>query len=132
MYLHAENDEYLLAFDVQPDGSVTGGRLFGEYAAKADTNHADGRVREGNGADGLVVDSDGRVYAATNAGVEVFSPTGERLGVIPLIWGTEVNRLMKPSNMVFAGPGKRWLYVTGGSSEFKIHMLSRGIEGRGK
>src|SRR5439155_7209049 len=34
------------------------------------------------GAYGLIIDSEGRLYALTAAGVEIFSPQGKQLGII--------------------------------------------------
>jgi gluconolactonase len=58
-----------------------------------------------SGADGLAVDSDGRVYAATAIGVQVFSAKGQHLGAIPLS--------RPPQNLAFAGPDKKTLYIVG-------------------
>ena len=49
----------------------------------------------------LAIDSQGRVYSATKIGVQVFSPDGKALGIIP------VSRA--PQNIAFAGPGKKTL-----------------------
>jgi gluconolactonase len=78
------------------------------------------------------VDNDGRVYVATNVGVEVFSPKGDMLGVIPAIWGGEQFMLRKPQNLAFAGPGKRTLYMVGSGAVFKIQTLTQGVGKRGK
>ena len=77
-----------------------------------------------SGADGLAVDNDGRVYAATTAGVQVFSPQGQHLGTIPLS--------RSPQNLAFAGADKKTLYVVGRGAAFKVPMLSQGFTGRAK
>jgi gluconolactonase len=59
------------AFDV-----VDGGRALGRRRAFAAT--------AGGVPDGLEVDLDGRVLAATAGGVEVFAPDGSALGVLPV------------------------------------------------
>ena len=111
--------EHLLAFDVQPDGKLTNRRSFGK--------HPQG-TRDGDtfrsGADGLAVDSDGRVYSASSAGVVVFSPQGQHLGTIPFSRG--------PQNLAFAGPDKKTLYVVGRGVAFKVQMLAQGYKGRAK
>ena len=83
-------------------------------------------------ADGLAVDSEGRLYVATNVGVEVFSPQGELLGVIPAVWGTESFNLRKPQNVAFAGPDRRTLYMVGSGAVFKIQTLAQGLSNRAK
>lgn len=119
LYINNTRGEYLLAFDAQPNGALANRRNFGKYegVTKTDTGVA-------SGADGLAIDQNGRVYAATTAGVQVFSPEGKHLGTIP------VSR--SPQNLAFAGPDKRTLYLVGRGAAYKIQMLSQGFTGRAK
>jgi len=66
------------------------------------------------------------VYAATNAGVEVFSPSGQLLGVMPVQWGTENNTMRKAQNVAFGGPDRKTLYIVGAATIFKVRTLSQG------
>jgi sugar lactone lactonase YvrE len=75
----------------------------------------------------MVTDNDGRLYALTDAGVEVFSPTGQHLGAIP-VWC--ITR--RCQNLGFGGPDKRTLYVSGGGTLLRIPMLAQGFLGRAK
>lgn len=108
--------EYLLAFDVQKDGTVTNRANFAKYAG----------IPQGEGTmgDGLAVDSQGRIYATTKVGVQVFSSKGQYLGTIP------VSRI--PQNVAFAGPDKKTLYIVGRGAAFKVQMLAQGYKGRAK
>jgi gluconolactonase len=119
LYVNNTNGEYLLAFDIQADGSVRNRRNFAKYEGV--TKNQNGVV---SGADGLAVDNDGRVYAATAVGVQVFSPKGEHLGTIPMS--------RSPQNLAFAGPGKKTLYVVGRGVAFKIQTQTEGVKGRAK
>src|SRR6185312_629027 len=86
--LYVTNGPTLAAFDVQPDGSLTNQREFAKL---------------GGGGDGSTIDSMGRIYVTTNAGVEVISPEGKSLGVIPT-----------PQNVIsaaFSGKDKKTLYA---------------------
>ena len=94
--------------------------------------HKDPLLNEDNGADGMAIDTDGRLYIATNAGVEVFSPKGDLLGVIPAVFGGEQNDLQKPQNVTFGGPDRKTLYMVGGGLVFKVPTLAQGVQGRGK
>ena len=132
LYANNKDGEYLLAFDVKEDGTLTNRRNFAKYRSLTQKDSKDPLLAEDNGADGLAVDNDGRVYVATNAGVEVFSPKGDMLGVIPAIWGGEQFMLRKPQNLAFAGPGKRTLYMVGSGAVFKIQTLTQGVSKRGK
>ncbi len=121
----------VVAFDLQPDGTFGGeARDFGMLAP-------------GTRGNGMAVDALGRLYVASGAtGIQVLSPEGDHLGIIPT-----------PRNVVdvaFAGPNKRLLYTVGSGAlapngrEFtlaegfrnnsktiyKIPMLAQGYLGR--
>jgi gluconolactonase len=115
LYVNDARGPNLLAFDVQSDGTVKNRRNFAKYEV------ADGSR---SGADGLAIDSQGRLYAATSAGVEVFGSDGKHLGTIQL------SRV--PQNLAFAGPDKKTLYVVGRGAAFKVQMLASGFKGRAK
>ena len=133
LYANDKDGEYLLAFDVRPDGSLTNRRNFGKYKSITIPGHADPRMAEDNGADGLAIDSEGRLYSATNVGIEVFSPRGEHLGVIPIgIWGGEQNMLRKPQNLAFVGPDRKTLYTVGSNAIYRVQLLAQGVKGRAK
>jgi gluconolactonase len=129
--LYVTNGPAIAAFDVQPDGSAKNQREFG-------------KLEGGGNGDGLAVDSEGRLYCATSAGVQVLSPEGKYLGLIPI-----------PRNgisVAFSGPGKKTLYVVGNGAVdhygreittppgvrntamtiYKIPMLATGFKGRAK
>jgi gluconolactonase len=119
LYVNDTQGEYLLAFDVQADGTLTNRRNFAKYQG---ATTGPGGIT--SGADGLAIDQDGRVYAATSAGVEVFDAKGTHLGRIP------VSRA--PQNIAFAGPDKKTLYIVGRGSAFKVDLLTPGFKGRAK
>jgi gluconolactonase len=97
--LAKDGGEYILAFDVQPDGTVKNRRNFAKYEIV--TQRPNGLPDVRFGGDGLAIDGQDRVYAATAAGIQVFSPQGKHLGTIP------VSR--NPNNLAFAGPDKKTL-----------------------
>src|SRR5437899_9428681 len=78
-FLNNTNGLYLLAFDINADGTLRNRRNFAVYEGRSKRpNDLPGIV---TGADGLIIDSEGRLYALTAAGVEIFSPQGKHLGV---------------------------------------------------
>jgi gluconolactonase len=129
--LYVTNGAVVVAFDVRPDGAVANQRDFG-------------RLDAGGTGDGLAIDAEGRLYVTSAPGVQVFSPEGTYLGLIP----TPRNAI----STAFAGPDKRTLYVVGSGavdrdgkeiitpagvrnnakSIFRIPMLAQGFRGRPK
>ena len=88
--VYVTNGPSIMAFDVQKDGSEANPREFAKL---------DGGV---NG-DGMAIDQQGRIYDATSPGVQVFSPEGKFLGLIP------TPRIS--ISLAFSGPGKKVLYA---------------------
>lgn len=119
LYVANTNGEFVIAYDVQPDGSVRNRRNFGklEGVTKSETGMR-------SGADGLAVDSAGRLYVASTAGVQVFTPQGQHLGTIPIP--------RAPQNIAFAGADKKTLYVVGRGAAYKIAMQAQGFKERAK
>jgi gluconolactonase len=118
LYVNNTAGEYILAFDVQKDGTLHNRRNFGKYE---DLTITGGKI--GGGGDGFTVDTNGRVYAAAGGSVQVFSPKGELLGKIPTS--------RRPQNLAFAGPDMKTLYVVGGGTVFKVQMTAQGVKSRG-
>ncbi|TAK94413.1 MAG: SMP-30/gluconolactonase/LRE family protein [Aquabacterium sp.] len=119
LYVANTLGEHLLAYDILPDGSLGARRQFAKLAGWTKTDNG-----YSSGADGLAVDEAGRVYVATNAGIEVFSSKGEALGQIALP--------KKPQNLAFAGDDKKTLYIVGRGSAYRIAVQTPGFEGRAK
>ena len=88
--LYITNGPVIAAFDVQADGSVKNQREFG-------------KLEGGVNGDGMAIDSTGRLYVTTNPGVQVLSPEGKFLGLIP----THRNSI----TLAFSGPNKKTLFV---------------------
>ena len=112
---------FVVAFDVQPDGSVRNQRNFARLQGILMTNRG---VR--SGADGLAVDEAGRLYVTSTIGVQVFSADGRHLGTIP------IGNPDGPQNLAFAGPDRKTLYVVGDGAVWKVAMLAQGPRARAK
>jgi gluconolactonase len=96
------------AFDVAPDGTLSNNRVF------CDMSSADPGV-----PDGMKVDTQGRVFCVGSGGFWAIEPSGEVVGVVRT---TEVVR-----NLAFGGPDFRTLYMTPGSSLWKMEVKPPGI-----
>jgi len=84
------------SFRIEEDGSLTGGKVAYEVETRAGSPDAD--------IGGMTFDSEGFLYVATKLGVQVFDRQ-ERLAAIIDVPGPE-----GVSNVMFAGPGLKWLY----------------------
>jgi len=125
LYVNDTGGIHAFAFDVLPDGRLANRRVFATYVGRDRSIPAD--AAPVSSADGLAIDDEGRVYALTEAGIEVVSSSGQHLGVIP-VWC--ITR--RCQNLAFGGTDKRTLFVAGGGTLLRIHMQSRGFSGRAK
>jgi gluconolactonase len=120
LYVANTAGEYVLAYDIRPDGSLGPRRNFARLEGWRRLDNGS----TSSGADGLAVDAQGRLYVASTAGIQVFDDQGRALGIIALP--------KPPQNLAFAGPDKRALYVVGRGSAWRIATLTSGYAGRAK
>jgi gluconolactonase len=98
-----DRPHHIKAFDVLPDGRLDDERVFADV--------------EPGFPDGLKVDSDGRVYASSFSGIQVFDPAGDAIGEIPLP-GTV--------NFCFGGPDRNVLFITADTAIYAAHLNAKG------
>jgi gluconolactonase len=72
-----------------------------------------------SGADGSAVDTDGRYYVATRAGVQIFLADGAAAGTIRVP--------QQPVSVTFGGRDNGVLYIVGGSSVWSIQTKVHGF-----
>ncbi len=108
------------AFDVSPEGGVSKRRLIHDF-------------RQGRGGDGVRVDMKGNVWVAAGIrsprppgevtdvpqGVYVESPQGKLLGRVPIPEDYV-------TNLAFGGPDRKTLFVTAGTSVYKVPVAVPG------
>lgn len=121
LYIANTAGEYVLAYDVASNGSLSKPRNFAKLKAGVTPTETGA---QSSGADGLAIDAKGRLYVASNSGVEVFDAKGKALGVIELP--------KKPQNLAFAGKDKKTLYIVGRGAVYKIATLTAGFADRAK
>ena len=102
-YLAISNDESgpILAYDVGPNGGLSNER---EFARAQNT-------------DGMAVDTQGNLYAATRTGVRVWSADGHDWGMISLPGN------IRTTNVAFGGEDMRTLYITNRSADIYAVQL---------
>lgn len=119
VYVADTGGEAVLAWSVNADGSLTGRRAFARLAGFRTAPNG-----PTSGADGIVVDQDGRVFVTSTLGIELFSPEGQPLGVIKLP--------KQPQNLAFGGKDRSHLYIVGRGSAYRIATLTKGVDRPGK
>jgi gluconolactonase len=109
LYVSDSGKKIWMKYTVQPDGSVTDGKLFAD--ASADT-----RI---GGPDGIKVDRSGNLYGAGPGGVWIISPEGKHLGTIDMP--------ERMSNVAWGGADGRTLYITDSTSVYRITLKIPGV-----
>ncbi|UCD48913.1 MAG: SMP-30/gluconolactonase/LRE family protein [Phycisphaerales bacterium] len=99
-YVTNEAELKTWAFDVGPDGTLSGPRLFAE-----------------EGGEGLAVDAQGNVYIAAGQ-ILVFNPVGEQIDTI------KVPR--RPTCLAFGGADRKTLFITARSSLYSVCTRTAG------
>ncbi|CAI8018286.1 Gluconolactonase [Geodia barretti] len=102
-----KQNQFVQAYDVAADGSLSNSRVFGSMASAED-----------GVPDGMKVDAEGRVYCTGSGGVWVFAPDGQHLGIIRV---PEI-----PANCAFGGPDFRTMLFTARTSVYSLRMTTPG------
>ena len=102
-----KQNQFIQAYDVAADGSLSNSRMFGSMASAED-----------GVPDGMKVDAEGRVYCTGSGGVWVFAPNGDHVGIIRV---PEI-----PANCAFGGPDFRTMLFTARTSVYSLRMTTPG------
>lgn len=101
LYVGSSGNE-VWKFSVASDGSVSNRTKFADVG----------------GSDGMAVDCAGNLYV-TSGTVEVFAPSGEKLG--------DISTGESPSNAAFGGPDRKTLYITAQTGLYSIALAVPGF-----
>ena len=108
---------YVMAFDVNEDGTLTNGRKFAKLFITPEIRN---RGEMGNGADGMTIDVHGNIYVTTLMGIQIFDRNGEFIGI--------VNLPMRPISCVFGGDDMQTIYCTCVNRIYSIRTNVRGLQ----
>jgi gluconolactonase len=112
LYVCDTRGQFVYSYQIQPDGSLAGKqRYFHLHQPDATTS----------GADGMTVDTEGRLYVATELGVQVCDQAGRVNGII-----SKPQRAWL-ANVCFGGPDRDELYATCGDKVFKRKLKAKGV-----
>jgi gluconolactonase len=108
LYIADSGKRVWMRYRVQPDGSVTEGKLFLDPSP----DPAKG------GPDGIRLDENGNLYGAGPGGVWIISPEGKHLGT--------VNVPEVVSNVAWGDKDRKSLYITASTSVYRIKLSVAG------
>lgn len=105
---------FTYSFLIGPKGELTQKQQYGHL-------HIPDEILQ-SGADGMTVDTEGRIYVTSRVGLQVL----DQLGRVHLILNKPQNGWL--SNAVFAGPDLDILYVTCGDKVYRRKVKARGVK----
>jgi gluconolactonase len=108
LYIGDSARRHVRAFDVRPDGTLAGSRVF------ADMDHP-----QPGSPDGMKIDQEGHLYVTGATGIWIFEPDGTHLGVIATP--------ERPANCAWGDTDLRTLYVTARTSLYRIRTTVPGV-----
>ena len=109
LYVNGSRENYVNRYEVQPDGTLTNGKLFIDMSKETERGITDG----------LRVDTKGNLYETGPGGVWIISPEGKHLGTI--------RAPEQSTNVGFGDADKKTLYIAARTGIYKIRVLTPGI-----
>lgn len=108
LYVNDTERGHIRRFDVNPDGSVSGGDVWAEVTGEGE-----------GGPDGLKVDENDNVYCCGPGGLHVFAPDATCLGVI------RVPEVL--ANFTWGGADLRSIFLTASTSLYRVRSQTAGL-----
>lgn len=112
----SDKDNYVWAYDVHPDGTISNGRRFAKLLLTGNVLDRKGRS---SSADGMAIDKMGNIYVATYYGVQIFNAQGAYVGMI--------NLPSFPVSLCFGDTDMKTLYIVSYSQVYKIRTHVEGF-----
>jgi gluconolactonase len=114
--VNSEKDNFIWAYDVNPDGTISNGRQFAKLFL---TENVLDRKSRSSSADGMAIDKQGNIYIGTYYGVQIFNAKGEFVGMI--------NLPSFPVSLCFGDPDMKTLYIVSYSKVYRIRTNMEGF-----
>jgi len=115
LYVNSTPENFMMAYDVNNDGTLSAGRKFGKIFLTPEVLDAKSINPQ---VDGMTVDELGNIYITSIIGLQIFNPEGGFIGIIhfPLM----------PVNCCFGDEDGKTLYVTCNDKVYRIRTNVRG------
>jgi gluconolactonase len=107
LYVADTSDGKVYRYPVQAGGALGARAVFAQTSGNPD---------------GFAIDVAGNVFVSTSTGIEAFSPTGARWGVIAVP--------MQPANCAFGDADHRTLYITARTAVYRVRLAHPGLPRR--
>jgi len=114
--VNSDKENYVWAYDVKEDGTITNGRQFAELFL---VNNVLDRKGKSSSSDGMAIDKMGNIYVATYYGVQIFNSKGAFVGMI--------NLPHFPVSLCFGDDDMKTLYIVSYSWVYKIRTNMEGF-----
>ena len=109
LYIDDSAEKNIRVYDVQPDGTLANGRIFG-----------DEKGNKGEGVpDGMRVDRKGNIFVTGPKGIWVWDPQGHHIGTIVMP--------EQPANLTWGDAHYDTLYITATHSVYKLRTKTKGF-----
>lgn len=112
LYVCDSKARYVYSYTVQADGSLANKQKY--FYLHTDDDAV-------SGADGMTLDTEGRLYVCTKIGLQVFDQAGRANCIFPKVQNKSL------SNVVFGGKDLDVLYITHGDKVYKRQSKVKGI-----
>ena len=112
LYVTESATHWVWIYQIQADGTLTNKQRFGWLHSKDDSGNA--------WADGIKCDKDGKVYVATNLGIQILDQLGRVNAIIPMPTGGA-------ANLCFGGKDFDTMFVACFGKVFKRKLNTRGV-----
>ena len=108
---------YVMAFDVNDDGTLSNGRKFAKVFVPPEVRQQEAIT---TGADGMTIDVHGNIYVATLMGLQIFDSSGKFVGI--------VHFPIRPVSAVFGGDDMQTIYCTCATRLYSIRTNVKGLQ----
>lgn len=110
LYVNNTTSGEIIGFEVSDSGELQNEQKFAEV----------GEAAESGAADGMTVDTEGRIYSTGPGGIYIFAPDGQEVEMIDLP--------ERATNLAWGGENNNLLFITTPSAVYRLAMNTEGLK----